>query len=343
MSDAIGELERLGAACTGDVPALVAETRAVDPSHADGDAHARALEAALGRRVAAQDRNGAWWLACAAAVVRASPIALPQEEAELLVARAFGELPQSAAARAPIPEAARWIVAGYAEPPASAHALELARKNAATYVERLDAELQGRVPTLLARRTAAHEAAAVAVEVVGTYAAAAALVRASLARVGDRCAAFDPSLAEPAARARAELDDAVLPALLARIAEARATLAAPAPAAPVVERTSFVGAAPPTFTTQTGELAVVGPAPAATGPASAPAPTSAGLSIEQLDAAMRAAFERAWTTRDAADRAAFEQAVRARYAPDTAHITDPDQKQRALDHYVTHALSQLGA
>lgn len=338
MSDAIGELERLGAACTGDVPALVAETRALDPRHADGDAHARALEVALARRVAAQDRNGAWWLACAAAVVRASPIATPQEEAELLVARAFGELPQSAAAHAPLPEAARWLVAGYAEPPATAHALELARKNAATYVERLDAELQGRVPTLLARRTAVPEAAAVAVEVVGTYAAAATLVRASMARVGDRCAALDPSLAEPAARALAELDDAVLPALLARIGEARTALAAPAPTAPIGERTSFVGAAPPTFTTQTGELAVVAP-PAST---SAPAPTSAGQSIEQLDAAMRVAFERAWTTRDPADRAAFEQAVRARYAPDTAHITDPDQKQRALDHYVTHALSQLG-
>ena len=38
-------------------------------------------------------------------------------------------------------QGARWLVAGHAEPPATAHALELARKNAAIYVERLDAEL----------------------------------------------------------------------------------------------------------------------------------------------------------------------------------------------------------
>ena len=38
-----------------------------------------------------------------------------------------------------------------------------------------------------------------------------------------------------------------------------------------------------------------------------------------------------------------EEPVRARYLPETAHITDPDQQRRALDHYVTHALSQLGS
>jgi len=329
--DVLGELERQGAACTGDVPALVATSKGAHPGFVDAHAHARALELALLRRAAAADRHAAWWLACAAAVVRASPLAPPQEDAELLVGRAFGELPQSAAARSPLPEGARWLVAGHAEPPATAHALELARKNAAIYVERLDAELQGRVPTLLARTGSSPTVAPVAIEVVTTYAAAATLVRASMARLGDRCAAFDPALAEVAARALAELDDAILPSLLARVEEARTALAAPAPALPTVERTSFVGAAPPTFATQSGQLAVAAP------------PSAAPASVEQLDAAMRVAFERAWTSRDPADRATFEAAVRARYLPETAHITDPDQQRRALDHYVTHALSQLGS
>ncbi len=329
----ITQLEQHVAACTGDVPALVAATAAVHPGFSDPLQHARALDVALAQRAAAGDRNGAWWCACAAAVVRASPLTTPQEDAELAVARVFGELSQSAAARGPLPEGARWMVAAYPEPPPTGHALELARKNAATYAERLDAELQGRVPTLLARVGAAPSTLTVAYEVLASYAAAAANVRASMVRVGDRCVASDPTLAPMVVRAVAELDDAVLAGLLGRVAEARAALGEVG-AAPAVKhddsRTSFVGAAPPSFEHRDA-------APVASTP---PAPMS-GATIEQLEAAMRTAFERAWATRDPNDRTAFEHAVRARYTPEVANIPDPEQQRKALEHYVSHALSQL--
>jgi hypothetical protein len=58
---------------------------------------------------------------------------------------------------------------------------------------------------------------------------------------------------------------------------------------------------------------------------------------------MREAFERAWASPDANNLAAFEQAVRARYEIETAAMPDPEARQKALDHYVAHAMSQLPA
>lgn len=62
--------------------------------------------------------------------------------------------------------------------------------------------------------------------------------------------------------------------------------------------------------------------------------------VEELDATMRATFERAWASHSPEDRAAFERAVRARYERDVASMP-PAERQQALDHYVAHALSQL--
>ena len=56
---------------------------------------------------------------------------------------------------------------------------------------------------------------------------------------------------------------------------------------------------------------------------------------------MNQAFERAWSTPGAETRMAFIQAVRARYTLETESILDPDERARALDHYVAHAVAQL--
>jgi hypothetical protein len=58
---------------------------------------------------------------------------------------------------------------------------------------------------------------------------------------------------------------------------------------------------------------------------------------------MRVAFERAWAAPDPNNLAAFEHAVRARYEIETAAMPDPEARQKALDHYVAHAMSQLPA
>lgn len=330
MSAEIEAIERLASACTGDVPGLIASARSVV---ADDVALARACDAASTRRAQAGDRGAVWWLACAIATLRASPLASAQEDAELNAARALGEIARSPAAIAPLPPGARWLVAGHAEPPPVAHAIELARKNATTYIERLDAELEGRERLLLAKwqQAATSDTRAAIEEALGTYANAMVLARASLSRVLDQIAAKsgDPAVAEAGARALAELDDATLPSLRARIENARRTIfgAPEPPPQPMAEgRPSFAGAAPPSFQVGTP----------------APPVVEAPRTVEQLDAAMRAAFERAWAGGDA-ERAAFEAAVRARYEQETASIPDPDARQQALDHYVAHALAQLPA
>jgi hypothetical protein len=328
MSAQIEAIERLGSECTGDVPGMIAAARSII---ADDVALAHACDAAIVRRAQAGDRGGVWWLACALATLRASPIASAQEDAELNAARALGEIARSPAAIAPLPPGARWLVAGHAEPPPVAHAIELARKNATTYIERLDAELEGRERLLLAKwqQAATNDTRAAIEEALGTYASALTLTRAALSRVLDHVAAksADPAVSETGARALAELDDATLPSLRSRIESARRTIfgAPEAPPSIVTEgRLSFAGAAPPSFQVGTP----------------APPVVEAPRTVEQLDAAMRAAFERAWAGGDA-ERAAFEAAVRARYEQETASIPDPDARRQALDHYVAHALAQL--
>lgn len=343
-ADVLEALERLGAQTSGDVPGLVESARAVAPGpFASAATLAGALEQAAHRRAAAGDRTAAWWLACAIATVRASPIASAQEDAEVVAARILGELPHSPAAVGPLPQGARWIVSGAAEPAPSTQTLELARRNATTYVERLDAELAGRAAPLRAKWDAAPvEATRVAIEeALSSYATAAASTRGALSRVVDHVVARsgDAALAQAGEAALAELDDVVLPGLLGRIDEARAALGstpAPAPHEPM-DRPSFAGAAPPVFHHQSSAPAPVSHAP------SAPSAPSGSPSLEQLDAAMRAAFERAWADPAPAARQAFEQAVRARYEHETASIPDPAARQQALDHYVAHALAQLPA
>jgi hypothetical protein len=332
MNGVLETIERLGSECTGDVPALIASARTVV---ADDVALSRACDQAASRRAQAGDRGAVWWLACAIATLRASPLASAQEDAELNAARALGEISRSPAAIAPLPPAARWLVAGHAEPPPVAHAIELARKNATTYVERLDAELEGRERLLLAKwqQAGTSDTRSAIEEALDTYANALSLARAALSRVIDHVAAKsgDPAIAESGARALAELDDVTLPSLRSRIENARRALfgtpEAPPPAVPMTEgRLSFAGAAPPSFQVGTP----------------APPVVEAPRTVEQLDAAMRAAFERAWAGGES-ERAAFEAAVRARYEQETASIPDPDARQQALDHYVAHALAQLPA
>ncbi|GAC1369309.1 MAG: hypothetical protein NVSMB47_19330 [Polyangiales bacterium] len=185
MPEAIDVGERLGSTCTGDVGALLGAARAQLPALDDGGL-AAAFEVAGRRRAIAGDRTAAWWLACAVVTLRPSPLATPQEDAELVAARCMGELAHSPAARAPIPEPARWLVAAAAEPAPVAHTIELARANARRHLERLDAELAARMPSRRARIEAARGdasalaslAQAVATEPAGLAAPRAALVRA---------------------------------------------------------------------------------------------------------------------------------------------------------------------
>ncbi|MEO7094062.1 MAG: hypothetical protein ABI175_12485, partial [Polyangiales bacterium] len=80
-AEVVESIERLGASCTGDVTALVSGARAQAPEpFADSILLAFALETAALRRASAGDRAGAWWLACAVATLRASPLWSPQEE-----------------------------------------------------------------------------------------------------------------------------------------------------------------------------------------------------------------------------------------------------------------------
>jgi hypothetical protein len=327
-------IERLGAQSNGDVPALIHSARATaEVPFRDDALLAHALEEAAARRGGAGDRGGAWWLACAVATLRASPIGSAQEDAEIAAARALNELSRSAAAVGPLPERARWIVAGQAEPPHVEATIELARKNATTYIERLDAELAGRAPSLKSRAASRNEAVASAIdEVLASYTLAIATARAALSRALDQVVARsgDSNLAQKAAVALAELDDVVIPALRSRVDDVRSAMSNPTPSVEpsFVERPSFAGAAPPAF--RPGEPA----APAQ------PMPTT---SVEELDRRMREAFERAWASQDPSNLAAFEQAVRARYELETSSMPDPEARQKALDHYVAHAMSQLPA
>ena len=327
-NEVIEGIERLGAQSNGDVPALISAART--GAGVDDLSLARAIEEAAVRRARAGDRGGAWWLACAVATLRASPIASAQEDAELVAARVLGELSRSPAALAPLPQPARWIVAGHGEPPPTAEAIELARRNASTYIERLDAELAGRAPSLRTRAEAAGEAAHAPIEeALASYASAIAATRGALARVVDYVVARDPNQSPAGERALAEIDEVVAPSLAGRIDEVRRGLqAAPRVAEPVImERPSFAGAAPPSFR------------PGGT-PSIPSAPPAAQPTLEDLDGAMRVAFERAWASPDPASLAAFEQSVRARYAGETAAM-DPEARQKALDHYVAHAMAQL--
>lgn len=326
-NETLEAIERLGAQSTGDVPGLIQAARST--AGVDDATLSRALEEAATRRARAGDRGAAWWLACAVATLRTSPISSAQEDAELVAARVCGELSRSPAAVSPLPPGARWVVAGYAEPPASPDAIELARKNATTYIERLDAELAGRAPSLRSKANSAGNAAHAPIEeALASYVTAIASTRAAVSRVFDYVLARDPSQAPACERALAEIDDVVAPSLRSRIDEVRRGLSgAPVIDPSFVERPSFAGAAPPAF--RTGDRPAV--------PSTPPAVSS----VEDLDGRMRAAFERAWSSPDPESLALFEQAVRARYEVETSSIPDAGERQRALDHYVAHAMAQL--
>jgi len=345
-AEIIDAISQLASQCNGDVPGLVNGARAMAQGpFADDALLARACESAAARAAERGDRGGAWWLACAVATLRASPLATPQEDAELVVARVTNE--RSPAALAPLPEGARWLVAGQAEPAPTADSLELARRNAATYLERLEAELAGRSAPLRAKWESApiDPTRAAIEEALASYGAAITRTRAALSRAIDRVVATsgDASLGQRGATALDELDDSVIPTLRARVDEVRRMFGTPAPVpAPVallagmdpsiVERPSFAGAAPPAFR----------PGSSSTSPPVAPTPSSpATPSLDDLDRAMREAFERAWASPDPTNVAGFESAVRARYERETASIPDPEQRRQALDHYVAHAMAQL--
>jgi hypothetical protein len=334
----IEAIERLGAQSNGDVPALIAAARATAESPFRDDALlAQAIEEAAVRRGAAGDRGASWWLACAVATLRSSPIASAQEDAEIVAARVLNELARSPAAVGPLPPGARWIVAGQSEPIAAAETIELARKNATTYIERLDAELAGRASSLKSRASSRNDAVSAAIEeALATYTVAIITTRAALSRVIDQLVgrSGDPNFARNGATALAELDDVVIPALRSRIDDVRQAMTSPpAVDAAFAERPSFAGAAPPAF--RPGDAPEP---PRVSQPENAPQ-----NSIDDLDRAMRAAFERAWASPEPSNLAAFEQAVRARYEVETASMPDPEARQKALDHYVAHAMSQLPA
>ena len=352
-AELIGALEQLGASCNGDVGALVSAARSQAPGpFVDSALLARALETAAQRRAAAADRTGAWWLACAVATLRSSPLWSPQEEAEVTAARIFGELAQSPAARAPLAEGARWIVAGNAEPPPNATTIELARRNALVHLERLDGELAAKSAGLRARVEAARGDSATrqgVEDAITSHDLGGTNTRAALARVIDHVVARagDPTLAQAGATALSELDERALPTLAARTLAARQLLTAygeptgDATGQPRVSRPSFAGAAPPSF--RQGDPAAGGMAPhSPSQPLMVPVQIlGAPPSREALESAMRTAFEHAWTSPGPETRGAFIQAVRARYELETTSILDPDARQRALDHYVAHALAQL--
>jgi hypothetical protein len=328
-NDVLEAIERLGSQSNGDVPALVAAARTA--ANVDDASLARGIEDAAVRRARAGDRGGAWWLACAVATLRASPISSAQEDAELVAARVLGELSRSPAALSPLPPGARWIVGGQGEPPASAQTIELARRNASTYIERLDAELAGREPLLRSKAGVGAAVHAPIEEALSSYAVAIASTRAALARTVDYVLARDPSHTGGGESALAELDDVVAPSLRARIESVRGGLRS-APMEPVaMDRPSFAGAAPPAFSPGSSGVSLP----------STPPPVSARPSVDELDRAMRAAFERAWAAPEPSNLAAFEQSVRARYEHETASIPDPEARQKALDHYVAHAMAQL--
>ncbi len=352
-AEILDPLERLGAASQGDVPALIAEARAHAPGpFADELVFAQAMEAAAERRAAAGDRAGTWWLCCALATLRASALATAQEDAEINAARLFGELPQSPAARAPVPEPARWLVAGAAEPTPAGVSIELARRNAIIHLDRLGAELTTRAEAMRGQADALRRDPSrlqAIEEAIATYDLAAGSTRAALGRVIDHVIARsgNATLAKAGQDALAELDDRAIPALRARTLEARRSLGSTTElygASVAIEeapqRPSFAGAAPPSFRGSQGSQAGApspGPAPVAIAPSAGP-PTR-----EALEASMRTAFEHAWTSPGAESRAAFVQAVRARYELETAAIPDPQARQQALDHYIAHAVAQLPA
>jgi hypothetical protein len=158
----------------------------------------------------------------------------------------------------------------------------------------------------------------------------------------------DPAAEQLGSSALAELDDVVVPTLRRRVAEARA-LAASFAAHAHAQAAAAHGAAPspaaaPISSRAHAPAAAVA-APVVSAPASMaayPAPASMPTpSVDELERAMRSAFELAWASPGPQTRAAFEQAARTRYAPDVAHIADPAAREAALQHYVTHSLAQL--
>jgi hypothetical protein len=183
------------------------------------------LEAAVRRRATVGDRTTAWHLACAVATARASALIDPRQEAERTLARAFGDLRTCSAASAHLPENIAWIVAGAAAPSADATTIELARRNAAAHLERLDAELADRGAKMIARARAG-ELVAVS-NALGTYEAAAVDVRAALQRALDYVLAHAdaPALAHAAASSLSVVDAAVVPALRRRIDSIKAQIA----------------------------------------------------------------------------------------------------------------------
>jgi hypothetical protein len=323
-------VEQLGAACTGDVPALVAAARASSVSFADDATLARVIELAGAARAAAGDQGGSWWLACASASLRAPAEIAQQDEAEIAAARFARALPQSAKAHGPLPPSYRWIVGAQAELAPGPAAIELARRNALTHLERLDAELTARAPSLRAQLEAPGLDAPrlEAIErALASYEAAAKLVRAAVRRVIDHVlarAGGDPSLEQAGLAALAELDEVALPTLRAHVAEGRRVAA------------GFAGMA---ATAKANVPPLAAGAPLAAGTPLAPAASM--RSPEELEGAMRQAFEQAWASPSPQTRAAFEQAVRARYAAEVASIADPAEREAALAHYVTHAVAQL--
>jgi hypothetical protein len=347
-------LEQLATNSMGDVPELVADARQ-GTGMVDPPLLAQALEAAGEARATAGDSTSAWWLACAAATLRTPPDVAQQDEAEITAARFARALAQSAKACGEIPAPYRWLVAGQAELQPSPAAIELARKNAVTHLERLDAELTARGPILRAQLElpGLDEARLVAVEhALATYDAQAMLARAALRRVVDHVvgrAGGDPAADQLGLVALAELDDVVVPALRRHLAEARALTAGFAAHA----LAAAAQAAPPASGATSASAHAIAHAPASAAPipsahapmaASAPYPAPASMpaaSVDELERAMRSAFELAWASPGPQTRAAFEQAARARYTPDVAHIADPAAREAALQHYVTHALAQL--
>lgn len=349
-------LEQLATNSMGDVPELVADARQ-GTGMTDPPLLAKALEAAGEARAAAGDSTAAWWLACAAATLRTPPEVAQQDEAEITAARFARALGQSAKACGEIPGPYRWLVAAQAELQPSPAAIELARKNAVTHLERLDAELTARGPILRAQLElpGLDEARLVAVEqALATYEAQATLARAALRRVVDHVvgrAGGDPAAEQLGVVALAELDDVVIPGLRRHLAEARALAAgfaahaqaAAAQAAP--PHSAAAHAAPASAHAHAPAPVSASPIAAAPAPASMagyPAPPSMPTpSVDELERAMRSAFELAWASPGPQTRAAFEQAARARYTPDVAHIADPAAREAALQHYVTHSLAQL--
>lgn len=335
----VNAVEQLAIRHAGQVEDLIRNARSLSADFTSDLQLAAALEAAAVRRAQANDRQTGWVLACAVAMVRGAGLTSVQEDAELTMARSFGELAHTTAAHSPLPEGARWLVAGQPQPPPTPATVELSRRNALAYIEQLDAELASREGILFDRLTAAStprrssgpawdpSLVDAVREVLGTYSLAILRTRSGLGRVIDGVVARarDPEVARAGTAALREVDDGAGPALERRLQRLSAQVEAnPGTAHPTLaERSSLVGSAPPAFQYR---------------PSS---PNQVAEPVDHLEQRMRAAFEAAWSTPSPANRERFEQAVRARYERETASIADPNVRRAALDHYVAQALAQL--